>query len=166
VLTLYRFRGSSSSSLDAGVAEQARHRGLYKAVREALGLPPGCEDLPSEVAGDVRQVLSGLHKALQGIGALRTHAEDAYRPEQGFRRIDAKIARLAIHPAGTRCARRTGRAACWRPARRSSAQIALFDGKRPADRTALTALRKSIAWPVGVEAEARRWPAARNLPLL
>jgi hypothetical protein len=64
-----------------------------------LGLSPGREDLPSEVADDVRQVLSGLHTAIQGIGALRTHAGDAHGRERGFRRIDARIARLAIHSA-------------------------------------------------------------------
>lgn len=73
--------------------------GLYKAVREPLALSAGREDLPAEVADDVRQVLSGLHTVIQGIGALRTHAGDAHGRERGFRRIDARIARLAIHSA-------------------------------------------------------------------
>lgn len=72
---------------------------LYKAVREPLALSPGRKDLPAEVAEDVRQVLSGLHTVIQGIGALRTHAGDAHGRERGFRRIDSRIARLAIHSA-------------------------------------------------------------------
>jgi hypothetical protein len=72
---------------------------LYKAVRDPLALSPGREDLPAEVAEDVRQFLSGLHTVIQGIGALRTHAGDAHGRERGFRRIDARIARLSIHSA-------------------------------------------------------------------
>jgi hypothetical protein len=74
-------------------------QGLYKAVREPLGLSPGKEDVATEIAGDVRQILGGLNSAVQGIGALRTHAGDAHGRERGFRRLDARIARLAIHAA-------------------------------------------------------------------
>lgn len=73
--------------------------GLYRAVRDPLALSPGRENLPAEVAEDVRLVLSGLHTVIQGIGALRTHAGDAHGRERGYRRIDARIARLAIHSA-------------------------------------------------------------------
>lgn len=75
--------------------------GLYRAVREPLGLSPERSDLSSEVIDDVRKVLSGLATAIEGIGALRTHAGDAHGRERGFRRIDARIARLAIHSAST-----------------------------------------------------------------
>jgi hypothetical protein len=75
--------------------------GLLKAVQEPLGLKPGQADLPQEIAADVRQVLSGLSTAAQGIGALRTHAGDAHGRERDFKRIDARIARLAIHAAST-----------------------------------------------------------------
>lgn len=75
--------------------------GLMRAVQEPLGLSPTRTDLPAEVAADVRQVLSGLTTTAKGIGALRTHAGDAHGRERGFRRIDARIARLAIHAAST-----------------------------------------------------------------
>ena len=71
---------------------------LYKAVREPLGL--GVIQVSKEIADDVQQVLGSLSGVVQGIGALRTHAGDAHGREKGFRRIDARIARLAIHAAG------------------------------------------------------------------
>jgi hypothetical protein len=75
--------------------------GLYRAVREPLGLSPNREDLPSEIAADVRTVLGGISAIVQGIGALRTHGGDAHGREKGFRRIDPRIARLAIHSASS-----------------------------------------------------------------
>lgn len=75
--------------------------GLVRAVQEPLDLSPSRADLPAEIAADVRQVLGGLTTAAKGIGALRTHAGDAHGRERGFRRIDARIARLAIHAAST-----------------------------------------------------------------
>lgn len=75
--------------------------GLYKAVRDPLGLSPQRSDLPGQVADDVRKVLSGLATMIEGIGALRTHAGDAHGRERGFAHIDARIARLAIHSAST-----------------------------------------------------------------
>ena len=74
-------------------------QGLYRAVREPLGLAPERTDLPSEIAGDVRAILGGLNSTVQGIGALRTHGGDAHGRERGFRRVDSRIARLAIHSA-------------------------------------------------------------------
>ncbi|MGE0565869.1 MAG: abortive infection family protein [Pseudolabrys sp.] len=74
-------------------------KGLYKAVREPLGLSPGKEDVSPEIADDVRAILGGLNAAVQGIGSLRTHAGDAHGRERGFRRLDSRIARLAIHSA-------------------------------------------------------------------
>lgn len=73
--------------------------GLYRAVREPLGLSPTKEGLPDAIAEDVRNTLSGLITAVQSIGALRTHGGDAHGRERGFKRVDARIARLAIHSA-------------------------------------------------------------------
>lgn len=75
--------------------------GLVRAVQEPLGLSPGRADLPDEIAADIRQVLGGLTSTAKGIGALRTHAGDAHGRERGFKRIDGRIARLAIHGAST-----------------------------------------------------------------
>lgn len=73
---------------------------LYKTVRDELGLNPG-SSFRDEIADDVRTVLSGLASCVQGVGSLRTHGGDAHGRERGFsRRIDARIARLAIHAAG------------------------------------------------------------------
>lgn len=72
---------------------------LYKTVRDELGLNPGAA-FRDEIADDVRTVLSGLASCVQGVGSLRTHGGDAHGRERGFsRRIDARIARLAIHSA-------------------------------------------------------------------
>jgi hypothetical protein len=75
--------------------------GLVRAVQEPLGLSPARSDLPAEIAADVRQVLSGLTTTAKGIGALRAHAGDARYRERGSKRIDGRIARLAIHGAST-----------------------------------------------------------------
>jgi hypothetical protein len=75
--------------------------GLLKAVQEPLGLSPGRTDLPVEIEQDVRQVLGGLTSVAKGIGALRTHGGDAHGREKGFRRIDSRIARLALNSASS-----------------------------------------------------------------
>jgi hypothetical protein len=75
--------------------------GLVRAVQDALNLSPGRTDLPAEIEQDVRQVLGGLTSVAKGIGALRTHAGDAHGRERGFRRIDARIAGLAITAASS-----------------------------------------------------------------
>lgn len=72
---------------------------LYRVVSKLLDLSPGRADLPQVIADDVRTILGGLNTMIQGIGALRTHAGDAHGRERGFRRIDARIARLAVHSA-------------------------------------------------------------------
>ncbi|WOI57490.1 abortive infection family protein [Palleronia sp. LCG004] len=74
---------------------------LVRAVQEPLGLSPGRTDLPDLIASDIRKVLSGLTTATEGIGALRTHGGDAHGRERGHRRIDPRIARLAIHASST-----------------------------------------------------------------
>lgn len=74
---------------------------LVRAVQGPLDLSPGRKDLPDLIADDIRKVLSGLTTATEGIGALRTHGGDAHGRERGHRRIDPRIARLAIHAAST-----------------------------------------------------------------
>lgn len=74
---------------------------LMKAVQEPLGLSPGRSDLPDLIAQDIRKVLSGLATAAEGIGSLRTHGGDAHGRERGHRRVDPRIARLAIHASST-----------------------------------------------------------------
>ena len=89
------------TELKLGLPAKRDIDGLVKAVQEPLGLSPGRADLPEEIAADIRQVLGGLTSTAKGIGALRTHAGDAHGRERGFKRIDGRIARLAIHGAST-----------------------------------------------------------------
>ncbi|MBP2315469.1 abortive infection family protein [Azospirillum soli] len=74
---------------------------LMGAVQAELNLSPSRKDLPTEIEDDVRRILGGLTTVTIGIGALRTHAGDAHGRERGFRRIDARIACLAVHSAST-----------------------------------------------------------------
>jgi hypothetical protein len=76
-------------------------QGLYNAVKQPLGLSPDRSDIDPLIAGDVRQILSGLTTVIGGVGALRTHGGDAHGREKGYARIDARIARLSIHAAST-----------------------------------------------------------------
>lgn len=86
--------------LDLPLPAQKDIQGLYKAVREPLGLDPAKTGVPELISGDVRAILGGLNSTIQGIGALRTHGGDAHGRERGTRRtIDRRIARLAIHSA-------------------------------------------------------------------
>lgn len=75
--------------------------GVLRAVQEPLGLSPARSDFAPEVAGDIRQILGGLTSVAKGIGSLRSHAGDAHGRERGSIRIDARVARLAIHSAST-----------------------------------------------------------------
>ena len=76
-------------------------KGLYQAVRDPLGLTPDKTGVADEIANDVRTILGGLNSIVNGVGALRTHGGDAHGRERGYRRIDPRIARLAIHSAST-----------------------------------------------------------------
>lgn len=73
--------------------------GLYRAVRDPLGLDPVKEGVAPEIVADVKRVLSGLISTVEGVGSLRTHVGGAHGKERGFKRIDARIAKLAIHSA-------------------------------------------------------------------
>jgi hypothetical protein len=76
-------------------------QGLYNAVKQPLGLSPDRSDIDPLIGNDVRQILSGLATGIGGVGALRTHGGDAHGREKGYARVDARIARLAIHAAST-----------------------------------------------------------------
>jgi hypothetical protein len=47
------------------------------------------------------QFWAGKIPSVNGVGALRTHGGDANGRERGYRWIDPRIARLAIHSAST-----------------------------------------------------------------
>jgi len=87
--------------LDQPLPAKKDVQGLYNAVKRPLGLSPDRSDLDPLIANDVRQVLSGLATVIGGVGALRTHGGDAHGREKGYARVDARIARLAIHAAST-----------------------------------------------------------------
>ncbi|MCK1339825.1 abortive infection family protein [Bradyrhizobium sp. 38] len=72
-----------------------------QAVRDPLGLTPDKTGVADDIANDVRTILGGLNSVVNGVGALRTHGGDAHGRERGYRRIDPRIARLAIHSAST-----------------------------------------------------------------
>jgi hypothetical protein len=76
-------------------------QGLYQAVREPLALTPDKQGVADDIANDVRTILGGLNSVVNGVGSLRTHGGDAHGRERGYRRIDSRIARLAIHSAST-----------------------------------------------------------------
>jgi Abortive infection C-terminus len=76
-------------------------RGLSLEVAKHLALHPGRADLDTQIAVDVRQILGGLASVAGGIGALRTHGGDAHGRGKRSPRVDARIARLAVHAAST-----------------------------------------------------------------
>lgn len=76
-------------------------KGLMGEVARLLNLSTGRTDLPPEWEEDIRRILSGLYSVVQGVGALRTHAGDAHGRGRRLIRIDARIARLAVHAAST-----------------------------------------------------------------
>ena len=76
-------------------------QGLYNALKAHLALDAGRDNIPDLIKNDVFMVLSGLQSAVQGIGALRTHAGDAHGREKGYKRIDPRIAVLGINAANT-----------------------------------------------------------------
>jgi hypothetical protein len=71
--------------------------GLVKEVQKHLSLSP---DRP-ELTPDIRQILGGLSAVTGGIGALRTHAGDAHGRGKDVAGVESRIARLAVHAAGS-----------------------------------------------------------------
>jgi hypothetical protein len=88
---------------DMGKEYPARQdiRGLVTEVSKHLNLSPSRDDLPTDWAADIKQILGGLASVTGGIGALRTHAGDAHGRGKRQVLVDARIARLAIHAAST-----------------------------------------------------------------
>ncbi len=74
---------------------------LYKSVKTHLHLSPGRDDLKSEADEDIRAILGALSTLAGNIGALRTKVGDAHGRERGHRRVDARIARLAVNASST-----------------------------------------------------------------
>ncbi len=87
------------AELGLALPEKKDVQGLYKAVRAPLGLAHDKEGIAAEILKDVQSALSGLITVIQSIGSLRTHVGGAHGRERGARRIDARIARLALHSA-------------------------------------------------------------------
>ena len=76
-------------------------KSLYKAVREPLGLTPNKSSFSDDIANDVLKILGGLATVVEGVGALRTHAGDAHGRERGYKRVDSRIASLAVHASSS-----------------------------------------------------------------
>jgi hypothetical protein len=74
---------------------------LYKSAKTHLHLSPGRDDLKSEADEDIRAILGALSTLAGNIGALRTKIGDAHGRERGHRRVDARIARLAVNASST-----------------------------------------------------------------
>ena len=74
---------------------------LYRAVRGPLKLDPKTVDSPELISSDVRAILAAMASLVDGIAALRTHAGDAHGKAAGTKRIDARIARLAINSSNS-----------------------------------------------------------------
>lgn len=74
---------------------------LYRAVAKELNLASDREDFPPDVAEDSRRILGGLASAVDGLGHLRTKTGDAHGREHTVRRVDPRVARLAIGSAAT-----------------------------------------------------------------
>ena len=87
--------------LDEPLPKDLSLKPLYKAVREPLGLSPGKEDVDPLIANDVREILSGIGGAVEGIAKLRSHGGDAHGRKKGVKRIDARISRLSVNASSS-----------------------------------------------------------------
>ena len=76
-------------------------KALVNEVASHLQLSPSRSDLPPEWEHDLKQILGGLATVAWGIGSLRTHAGDAHGRGRKPLKVDARIARFAIHAAST-----------------------------------------------------------------
>ncbi|MBB4279613.1 hypothetical protein [Rhizobium mongolense] len=72
---------------------------LLKAVQEPLELSPGRTDLPAEIEQDVPPSARRPHFGYQRHWCPSNPWWDANGREKGFRRIDSRIARLALNSA-------------------------------------------------------------------
>lgn len=69
---------------------------IWTVVRKDLGFDPkNVEDR------DLKEILSGMIAAVNGIGALRSHASSAHGSGRKFYKLEPRHARLAIHAAHT-----------------------------------------------------------------
>jgi len=87
--------------LDVPLPDKKDAKSLFRAVRTPLGLSPDQSITDKLIAADILTTLNGLSAVVTGIASLRTHAGDAHGREKGFRRIDERIASLAIHSASS-----------------------------------------------------------------
>ncbi len=69
---------------------------IWAVVRKDLGFDPkNVEDR------DLKEILSGMIAAVNGIGALRSHASSAHGSGRKIYNLEPRHARLAIHAAHT-----------------------------------------------------------------
>lgn len=100
---------STLESVCKCILEEMRHpmpskkdvKALVNEVASHLQLSPSRTDLPAEWEHDLKQILGGLASVAWGIGSLRTHAGDAHGRGRKPLKVDARIARFAIHAAST-----------------------------------------------------------------
>lgn len=70
---------------------------LVKEIERVLKLSPTRPDIEPEI----KQILGGLSNVSRGLGALRTHSSDAHGRGKKIKKVDSRIARLAINSANT-----------------------------------------------------------------
>ncbi|WP_298560518.1 abortive infection family protein [uncultured Aliiroseovarius sp.] len=87
--------------LDLELPKKLTIKEVYRAVREPLGLSPSSDDPHDLIANDIRATLQGLTGVVEGIGALRSHGGDAHGRAKGSKRVDSRIARLAVNSASS-----------------------------------------------------------------
>lgn len=71
-------------------------RSVWDVVRRDLGFDPSKVE-----EQDLKEILSGMFSAVNGISALRTHASSAHGAGRKRYRLEARHARLAVHAAHT-----------------------------------------------------------------
>jgi hypothetical protein len=89
------------TDLQVPIPKKRAVKTLYETVAEELGIAAKRKDLPEDVAEESRRILGGLANVTSGIGELRTKVGDAHGREHTVRRVDPRIARLAIGSAAT-----------------------------------------------------------------
>jgi hypothetical protein len=74
---------------------------LYKRAAKELGISADRDDISPDVGEEVKRILGSLAGTVAGIGHLRTKGGDAHGREYTARRVDSRIARLAIGSSAT-----------------------------------------------------------------